>query len=215
MVFKNLGLKNKKGFTLAELVVVIGIIGIIAAIVIFNFQDFRSNATTNTVTQEIALTVRKAQSYSLGLQAPGILATLPVKGYGVRFSPTLQDRMMFFTEIETDNQYTSTVFPQTCGTPFTGGGGTEECLEYYTISSNDRISSIVVDGVIMQPNPNDAVDIIFKKPTGDVVLCTHVNGSSCNSSTTTTFTVVDIIVSSISGYSKSVHIYANGQIDVE
>lgn len=216
MDFKNSGLKNKKGFTLAEMVIVVAIIGFIAAIVIFNYNDFKTNATTNTVAQEIALTVRKAQSYALGLQAPGILSTLPVKGYGVRLESNLQDRIMFFTELETDNQFTSTSFPPTCGTPHTGGGSTDECLEYYQISSNDRIDSIIVDGQILKIlDPVSSIDLIFKKPTGDIVLCKHVFGSTCNSSNSTAFTVVDIVLVSPSGFAKSVHIFANGQIDVE
>lgn len=222
MVFSHTQLKkqklflNSKGFTLAELVVVIGIFSIIAGIILFNHRSFSNNATTNNVAQEMALLVRKAQSYSLGLQAPGLLATLPVRGYGVRFESNLIDRAMFFVELDPDNQYTSTIFPPTCGAPNSLGGVTEECIEYALINSNDRIDNIIVDGeIIKMSDPASAVDIIFKKPSGDVVFCVHKFGSTCSSTTATPVGVVDIVIVSESGKSKSVHIYGNGQISVE
>lgn len=201
----------KKGFTLVEVVIVIGIFAVISAIILFNYSSFRSNTTVNTVAQEIALTVRKAQSYSLGLQAPGLLSGLPVKGYGVRFESNKPDQIVFFAEISPiDNQYT--VATPDCSAPAPG----QECVEYYRIETGDIIQDIIVDGeVINLTDPSSSIDIIFKKPTGETVFCVHKFSSTCSSSSTSSVGVVDVLLVSKSGINKTVRIYANGQISVK
>lgn len=207
---RKLNLTNR-GFTIAEIMVVLGIFAVVSGIILFNYNSFKTNTTVNTVTQEIALTVRKAQSYSLGLQTSGLLANLPVKGYGVRFESTRPDRIIFFTELSpVDNQYTTT--SNTCGAPVPN----EECVEYYTIETGDRIENIIADGEVLKlTDPASSVDIIFKKPSGDAVFCVHKFGSTCNSSSFTPVSVFDIVLVSQGGVNKYVHIYGNGQISTE
>jgi type II secretory pathway pseudopilin PulG len=199
------------GFTVVELVVVLGIFVVISGIILFNYQSFRTNTTVNTVSQEIALTVRKAQSYALGLQASGVLANLPIKGYGVRFESIRPDQITFFTEISPiDNQFTSVY--NSCGLPVS----TEECIEYYKIETGDKIEELIVDGEVLKlTDPLSSVDVIFKKPSGDVIFCVHKFGSSCNSSSSTPVSVFDVVLVSKGGVRKYVHIYGNGQISTD
>ncbi len=200
-----------RGFTIAEIMVVLGIFAVVSGIILFNYQSFRTNTTVNTVSQEIALTVRKAQSYALGLQATGILANLPIKGYGVRFESTRPDQITFFTELSpVDNQFTtSTNF---CGAPVPG----EECIEYYRIETGDKIEDLIVDGEVLKlTDPASSVDVIFKKPSGDVVFCVHKFGSTCSSAVSTPVSVFDIVLVSPDGVRKYVHIFGNGQISTD
>lgn len=208
--------KTRSAFTVIELLVVVSIFMVVAGIILFNYRDFNTNATTNNVAQELALTVRKAQSYSLGLQAPGVLSTLPVRGYGVRIFANLPDRIMFFSELMPDNQYTSSFLNPTCGAPLYNGFTVEECIEYNIISSADRIESIYIDGQdLMLMDSAGSVDILFKKPSGEVVFCVHTFGSLCTSSSSSPVHYVNFIISSPNQFKKSVTIYNNGQIVVE
>lgn len=203
--------KLKRGFTIAEIMVVLAIFAVISAIILFNYQSFRTNTTVNTVSQEIALTIRKAQSYALGLQANGILANLPVRGYGVRFDSNRPDQITFFTELlPIDNQFTTT--SNLCGVPGLG----EECIEYYKIETGDKIENLIVDGEVLKvTDPLSSIDVIFKKPSGDVVFCVHKFGSTCTSSISTPVSVFDVVLVSPGGVYKYVHIYGNGQISTE
>lgn len=221
MAFKH-SMKNgrvplNRGFTIAEIMVVLGIFAVVSGIILFNYQSFRTNTTVNTVSQEIALTVRKAQSYALGLQATGMLANLPIKGYGVRFELTRPDQITFFTELPSgspavvDNQFTT--MTNFCGAPVPG----EECIEYYKIETGDKIEDLIVDGVVLRlGDPTSSVDVIFKKPSGDVVFCVRdFNNPSCTSATPTLVSVFDIVLVSRDGVRKNVHIFGNGQISTD
>lgn len=206
---------STRGFTLAEMIVVLCITIVISAIILFNYDSFSSNATVNTVAQETALTVRKAQSYALGFQAPGNLSSLIIKGYGVHFDLTTPDRITFYTELPVgspavvDNQFTAST--NICGNPVPG----EECFEYYTIQTGDLIQSIIVDGNNLKSTDSAAsVDVTFKKPSGEAVFCVHVFGSTCSSSSTTAVGELEIVLISEGGINKTVHIYGNGQITV-
>lgn len=200
------------GFTIAEMMVVLGIFAVVSGIILFNYRSFRTNTTVNTVSQEIALTVRKAQSYALGLQASGVLASLPVKGYGVRFESTRPDQITFFAELSpADNQYTTTA--NLCGTPGLG----EECIEYYKIDTGDKIEELIINSdVIKLTDPLSSVDVIFKKPSGDVIFCVHSTVYPlCSSTTSTPVSTFDIVLVSQDGVRKSVHIFGNGQISTD
>lgn len=218
MVWSSVLNKNKStlAFTIIEMLVVISIFMVVAGIILFNYRDFNTNATTNNVAQEIALTIRKAQSYSLGLQAPGVLSTLPVSGYGVRIFANLPDRVMFFSELMVDNQYTTSFLNPTCGSPLLNGLTVEECLEYNIIGSNDRIDKIYIDGQELATlDSAGSVDIVFKKPSGEVVFCVHTFGSLCTSSSSSPVHYVMLVITSPTQFTKNVIIYNNGQIVVQ
>lgn len=58
---KLLSHKNMQGVTFIELIVVIGIFGIIAGIILFKYGDFTQNINLQNLTHTIALQVKKAQ----------------------------------------------------------------------------------------------------------------------------------------------------------
>jgi prepilin-type N-terminal cleavage/methylation domain-containing protein len=206
-----------KGFTIIEIIVVLGIFAVTSGIILFSYKSFRTNTTVTTVSQEIALTVRKAQAYSLGLQANGVLANLPIKGYGVRFESNQPDQITFFTELPSgspavvDNQFTTVT--NFCGAPAPG----EECVEYYKIETGDKIEELVINGDVLKlTDPLSSVDVIFKKPSGDVVFCVHSSVyPTCSSTASTPVNVFDIVLVSQDGVRKYVHVYGNGQISTD
>ncbi len=59
---------TKKGFTLLELLFVIGIFSILTSIVIYNYGNFNNNIIVSNLAYEVALEIRQAQVYGLGVR---------------------------------------------------------------------------------------------------------------------------------------------------
>ena len=93
---KKLNNQRQKGMTLIELLVALVIFSIITGIVLFNYGDFNASLTMQNLADDIALTVRRAQSYAIGVR--GREGSFQV-GYGVHFGVTPYDP----TEKEADN----------------------------------------------------------------------------------------------------------------
>ncbi|MGI9118100.1 MAG: type II secretion system protein [Minisyncoccia bacterium] len=209
--FTNLkiSINSFKGFTLIELIVVTGIFLLITSIVLFQSNSFDSTITASNLAQDIALTVRKANAYTLGFQTPQTTSSVEIKGYGVNFVSGLGDSFVLFGETDPyDNFYTHSLG---CGV----FSHSEECIEETTIKTKDRITAISVDvsGSPVSLLPGDSLSIVFIKPTGEVSFCVQSGGiGSCNY---TLSTVAHITVTSEKGKNYTVNIWNNGQINVQ
>lgn len=65
--------KNVGGFTLIEMIVSLAIVSIILTTVIFNYSSFTDNLALSSAAQELAITIRQAQTY--GLSVKQVVAT--------------------------------------------------------------------------------------------------------------------------------------------
>ncbi len=201
---------ENKGFTLVELLVVIAIFLVITGVILFNSNNFDSTITASNLAQDVALSVRKADAYTLGFQTPSVSSATTVRGYGINFVAGLGTSFLIFGETPPyDQHYTHSGV--ICG-PFSSS---EECLEQSNISSRDRISQISVENGSSTTvlSPGDALSIIFIKPTGEVSFCVQTGGfGSC---AITTVTVAHITITSAHGKVYTVNVWNNGQINVQ
>jgi len=174
---KKLNNQKQKGMTLIELLVALVIFSIITGIVLFNYGDFNASLTMQNLADDIALTVRRAQSYAIGVRGrEGFFQV----GYGVHFGVTPYDPtktnaddvlyqgsnksfILYKDDIisGTEHDYTNT--NNSCG-------GETSCLEMLYIKSSDYISDIGVKisevdevGYLGGGNPS-GVSIFFKRP---------------------------------------------------
>lgn len=99
--------RSGAGFTLAELLVTIFIIGLISAFMIVNYRDTGKNGELNMAAQKMVSDIRLAQSFSLGLKEFNCPADLPdfpggMKfpdgGWGVSFDTTTQNSYFIFAD---------------------------------------------------------------------------------------------------------------------
>lgn len=58
----------KKGFTLVELIVVVGIVALISSVTLINFPSFRGKLIVDREVGKIGVALRKAQQYSSGVR---------------------------------------------------------------------------------------------------------------------------------------------------
>lgn len=162
-------IKNK-GMTLVELLVVLSIFTILTSIVMFNYGSFRSSISTQNLANDIALSIRKAQSYAIGVRGLGDVFNY---GHGVHFTTSSDGSnllagsnksFILFTDVSPNSKYD---YPSSgvCGNP----SSTNECKEILSINSADKISAIYLDGVL-QPQ-GSLLDVVFLRPNPDAYFC--------------------------------------------
>lgn len=163
----------KRGMTLIELMVVIAIFMIITGVSIFNYGNFRSTISLQNLADDIALSVRKAQNYAIGVHSS--LSQDFSKAYGIHFVTTAQTKdtyagsnksFIIFSDINQNGVYTHTPGDAVCGVANLQSKkkGVRECVELLTINTNDVISEVCPNGI----NCNGGtVDITFQRPNPD------------------------------------------------
>src|ERR1035437_8584732 len=140
-MFKNFH-KNKynSGFTLVELLVVIFIFMIITGITIFSYGKFNSSLSIQNLADDIALSVRRAQGFAIGVRGTGSSFT---DGYGIHFTANPNSPLnagsnkafILFTDMGiTPNKKYNYDSSGKCGSPTSSN----ECMEVLSITSADR-----------------------------------------------------------------------------
>lgn len=163
-------LKNKqRGMTLVELLVVISIFTVISSIVMFDYTGFRSTTSTQNLTNDIALSIRKVQSSAIGVRAVNSLFSY---GYGIHFTTNTNitnkisgsdKSFVLFADVLNNRKYDYDTSGK-CGSPTSS----DECEEIITIKGVERISAIYVNDTITS---GGILDIVFKRPDPDAKFC--------------------------------------------
>lgn len=210
----------KKGVTLVEMMVVISIFLVITSVVIFNYENFYSSVSLQNLTDDIALAVRKAQSFAIG--ARGIkdgVNTNFSNSYGVHFSagsevdPLIASSNSFM-------MFSSSVNNKVYDAGGTGecGEDTNNCIEKFKITSQDIIKEILInDGTVTLPT-DSYLDISFARPDPRAYFCyrTNINSTTCENQSISNVSIV--ISNGITGDEeklKVISIQNTGQISIK
>jgi prepilin-type N-terminal cleavage/methylation domain-containing protein len=194
------GLK-KAGFTVIELLVVLGIFAVIMGVAMFNQAGLSSNILLTNLAYETALAVREAQTYGIGVRATegGNFE----KGYGVYFDTDTLNQIVVFGDSDGDNTY----------------AGLTELQSLYEIK-NQRGNSIKSVCVGSAPNCIKLLDhkklsIMFKRPNPEATFhIFDINNSLVLPDPVTG--PVSIVVGNADGTScRTVIVEVTGQIRVE
>lgn len=214
---------RQKGVTLIEMLVVVGIFSIVATILLFNYSDFSSNVSIRNLTQDMALSLRKAQTYATSVQRlPNGASTTTFPSYGMSFSAGAQTnpfipynkQFIFFADIPTGAQAQTGSYQQsqtTCGAPDTGN----ECVEAFTIATGDKIVSLCYDNSGSYAcTDTGALDVTFRRPSPDAVICYKAGGygGACSIGN---ISHAEVVIESPKGLRRSVLIWNTGQIAVQ
>lgn len=188
---------KQKGFTLLEVVVVLGIFGMLTSIVIFNYGKFRSDTTLVNMTYEVALSIREAQIY--GVSARNLAGGTPDfnKAYGIHFEGTSSNQYFLFSDDDGDDEFNGS----SCLNP-----GGDVCVTPYTLQNNIMISDVATlnpSGINCANGVTD-LDILFKRPNPEPIINDKTNIPRAQ----VTLTAPD-------GAERYVIIYNTGQVTVE
>lgn len=186
------------GFSLVELAVVIGIMGIIASVSLFSYSSFNSELALTNLAYEVALTIREAQVFGSSVKASG--GTNFGLAYGVRFNMNEANQFISFVDSIT---------------PVNGKFDSGEATATHTLSRGNVISLICssrpvgVNDACPPSKQEDIVDITFLRPSLDARI---------KFSTTDPDDLekeVFIVLSAPDGKTRMITIQKTGQISVE
>ncbi len=206
-------LRYSGGVTLVELIVVIFIFMIISGITIFNYGKFRSSLSIQNLADDIALSVRRAQGFAIGVRGTGGGFNL---GYGIHFTANHNSTIyngsnkafILFANVGNNFQYDNS--SNKCGSPESGN----ECLELLNITSPDNINSIFLNNDTTSISSKDTLDILFKRPSPEPIFCYRIKGTGSCKSNGISDVEIKVSTDADSSIYKVITIYNNGQIYV-
>ena len=160
---KNFDLLKNRAFTLVELMVTISIFLIITSVTIVNYSSFKSNVSLQNLTDDIALSIRKAQSFAIGARAVDQDFN---KSYGIHFSADENTNGVDGSKNKSFLIFSVPKADITAGyTDKDICTVTLNCIELFKITSTDKIKEIsIVGGSNNGNDKNESIDIIFTRP---------------------------------------------------
>ncbi len=183
--------------------------------VIANYPELNNNLTLDLLANDIALSVRQAQQYALGVRQESISGVTQSPSYGLHFDLGAQNpnSYILFADVTT---------PGGPGTDYLFNG-TDPSVGSATLPGGMIIKRLCVRRQSMDPALLDqclsylagsatvqTLDVVYKRPNPDA----NINGVAFNGADP--FVEAIIVLRSVRGSTtKKVHIYQSGQIAVE
>ena len=149
---------SKKGFTLLEMLVTVGIFAVISTIILARNAVFDNEVLLNNLAYDIALSVREAQQFGINVRVAQGQFDAP---YGVHFD-TATSTYVAFIDNDDNGIY---------GGPLSG-----ELLEVYTIGRGARIQTLC--NADAGTCALTTLDIVFRRPEPDAIINNGAIGSA-------------------------------------
>ncbi len=97
---------KQKGFSFIELLVTVGILTAISIMIFTSYPEFSQRTALKRTSEEVALIVRQAQAYSLGIKMSAS-GNSDFYGFGVHFDKNEPKSLILFTDSDGDKTYNS------------------------------------------------------------------------------------------------------------
>jgi len=192
------------GFTLVEMLVVIGIFSIMTAVALANLPAFRSQVTLDLVAQEVALAVRQAQVFTTGTR--GLPTNYSFPSYGIYLDIRPSGASVFG-----DNAHIRFgLFPLVAGADVAAAAiTTNSYSETFLINGPVTIDSLEATGDAgCTSNPTYQLAIVFDRPYHEPRFYPNLASGSCTSAGIILASTRDVSIK------RKIVVHASGQIEV-
>ena len=183
-----------KGFTLVEMLVVLGIVLLITMIILVKNQQFTNTLLLNSLAYDVALSVRQAQVYGLGAREAEEASGEFDQGYGIFFDSAVPTTYILYADIDGSENYDP---------------DDDTIIDTYSLRNRYTIDRFcVTDGAVEScSNDNDIEEasVLFMRPDPDAII-TSDTGSGHDS--------IEIWVRAPNNTERSISIESTGQISV-
>jgi len=199
--FLDLRLSRKaNGFTLTELMVVIGIMTIMNLLIFSSYPEFSQRLALKRTSEDIALIVRQAQAYSLGIKKSGSV-DIDYTGFGVHFDKTTKDKqksLILFADSSSGNLY-----------KYDEG----ELFQEYKINTGDVVFDLQVckaDGCVVLDTVDtvNTVDIFYPRSRSMAI----ISGEGIIDANAS---YAKVVIRSPKGKMRTIKIWISGEISVK
>ena len=186
---------TQQGFTLVEMITVLGIFMIMTSVVLFNYNKFTSDTILTNMAYEVALSVREAQIYGVSVRDPNGTENFGTP-YGISFIAA------------TGGSSTYNLFADLDGNGLFGGGatcvaGAGECVTPYALLRNIKITGVAIKPASAECQSSN-LSVLFERPNPEPFF---------NNGTNVEF--AEITLTAPTGSVRYVVISNNGQIYVD
>ena len=185
----------ERGFSLVELIVVVAIFGVITVIVLVGHASFRSSIILGNLAYDVALSVRQAQSFGLGVRGFGTGTEQFNVAYGIHFDSGSNNSYILFVDQNRNGQY----------------DGVSELIQLFTLARGYTIGNFCggfsTGGEKCGPLNLNFLDIVFDRPEPDALFL--------SSATTDIYNSARISVHAPQGGERNIIIGVTGQISVK
>ncbi len=177
-----------RGFTLAEMVIGIAIIGFISTIVLTGQNDFNRTLVVTDTAYTVALSIRQAQTFGLSSRTYSASANA---GYGVHFEEAAPQNYILFSDVYRPAAPEAYCPVGTTGNPdakpgnckYESSGG--ELVQTYTFNRGFRVTQFcghaVTGGALMCSTdgvgPLVTLDIVFARPSTNSIITGSTAGA--------------------------------------
>lgn len=188
--------RKNAGYTFMELIVVISIFGIMSSVALLNFSDYTTQASLQNTAEDIALTIKQAQSASIAGKTYGDQDPTFTPSYGLYFDVDKPDQFIYFyNNIDGGSE---------------GYDGNAEKIREIKITTSDMIDKLCVTDA----NNGNSLDcgvtkmsVAFKRPFPDTIIT-----GSLNSGVVPNEAIIRLV--SIKGKQMAISVSALGSIAV-
>ncbi len=181
----------RRGFTLIELVVTIGIMALITGVTLANHSKFGGQVMLRNLAYELALAVREAQTYGVSVRKTNSASNFDA-GYGIYFNLSTPKEYSIFIDSTPDGLLTNTL----------------EEVTKYNIGRGYEVSSLCLVENSGSCTPVNRIDILFKRPEPDAII--RGNGAENK-----IYSRAEIVLKSPRNDTMKVVVEVSGQISVE
>jgi prepilin-type N-terminal cleavage/methylation domain-containing protein len=210
-------IKKNGGLTLVELMVVISIFLVISGVAIFDYGGFRSTVSLQNITDDIALSIRKAQGFAIGARA---ISSTFYNSYGMHFSNSSTQSNL----VASNKSFLMFWFPSSAtpprryilGTGICGDNTNNKCLELFNITSADIIKKISINDNSFTLPADSYLDIIFTRPDPRASFCYRTNiNAPCDPTVISNVSITISNGQSTNEKTKIISVQNTGQISIQ